>query len=70
MLLTPFPNMQSHPMGVIPKKKLGKFPSILDISYPPHNSINVLIAKDENSLHYVTVDKAILSIKRLRRAFG
>ena len=30
----PFPNMQCHPIGVVPKKEAGKFRTILHLSYP------------------------------------
>ena len=62
---TPSPNMQCHPIGVIPKKDPGKWHTILHLSYPGENSINFHIPKDEYSLHYVTVDKAIGIIKQL-----
>ena len=61
----PFPNMQCHPIGVIPKKDPGKWHAILHLSYPDGDSINFHIPKDEYSLHYVTVDKAISIIKQL-----
>ena len=63
----PFPNMQCHPIGVVPKKEPGKFRTILHLSYPPGDSINDFIPKDEYSLHYITVDKAISAIKRFGR---
>ena len=65
--IPPFPNMQCHPIGVVPKKKPGKFHTILHLSYPPGDSVNDFIPKDEYSLHYITVDKAISAIKRFGR---
>ena len=59
-----FPNMQCHPIGVVPKKDQGKFRTILHLSYPPGQSINDFIPKDEYSLHYITLDNAIKAIKR------
>ena len=61
----PFPNMQCHPIGDIPKKDPGKWHTILHLSYPDGDSVNFHIPKDEYSLHYVTVDKAISIIKEL-----
>ena len=46
-----FPNMQCHPIGVIPKKDPGKWHTILHLSYPDGDSINFHIPKDEYSLH-------------------
>ena len=64
---SPFPNMQCHPIVVVPIKEPGKFCTILHLSYPPCDSINNFIPKDEYSLHYITVDKAIAAIKRFGR---
>ena len=63
----PFPNMQCYPIGVVPKKEAGKFCTILHLSYPPGESVNDYIPKDQYSLQYITIDKAILAIKRLGR---
>ena len=60
----PFPNMQCHPIGVVPEKDQGKFRTILHLSYPPGQSIHDFIPKDEYSLHYITIDNAIKAIKR------
>ena len=59
------PNMQCHPIGVIPKKDPRKWHTILHLSYPGEDSINFHIPKDEYSLHHVTVDKAISISKQL-----
>ena len=56
--------MQYHPIGVVPKKKPGKFRTILHLSYPPGQSINDFILKDEYSVHCITTDNAIKAIKR------
>ena len=62
-----FPNMQCHPIGVVPKKEAGKFRTILHLSYAPGDSVNNYIPKDQYSLQYITIDKVILAIKRLGR---
>ena len=56
--------MQCHPIGVVPKKDQGKFRTILHLSYPPGQSINNFIPKDEYSLHYITINNTIKAIKR------
>ena len=62
--------MQCHPIGVVPRKEPGKFHTILHLSYPPGDSVNDFIPKDEYSLRYITVDKAILAKKRFGRGLG
>ena len=62
--------MQCDPIGVVPKKEAGKFHTILHLFYPPPppgESVNDYIPKDQYSLQYTTIDKAILAIKRLGR---
>ena len=59
--------MQCHPIGVVPKKEQGKFRTILHLSHPPGESINDFISKEDYSLHYITIDKAIAAIKRVGR---
>ena len=59
--------MQCHPIGVVPKKEAGKFRTILHLSYPPGDSVNDYIPKDQYYLQHITIDKAILAIKRLGR---
>ena len=56
---------RTNPIGVVPKKTPGKFRSILNLSYPKGNSVNDFIQKDDFSLTYVTVDKAIQYILEL-----
>ena len=63
----PFLNMQSHPIGVVPKKEQGNFRTILHLSHPPEESINNFISKEDYSLQYITIDKAIAAIKRVGR---
>ena len=55
----PLPDFQCHPIGIVPKKTPKKFRAIMDLSYPEGESINDYICKEEFSLKYVTVDKAI-----------
>ena len=61
-------NYRVSPLGVATHKYSGKKRLILDLS-APHNgeqpSINSLINKEEFSLSYITVDKAIGIIKQL-----
>ena len=60
----PFENFQCQPIGIVPKKTPGKFRTIMDLSYPEGSSINDFINKEELSLKYVTVDRAIKFILR------
>jgi len=63
----PFENFQCQPIGIVPKKVPGKFRTIMDLSYPEGSSVNDFINKEEFSLKYVTVDRAIEYILQLGR---
>ena len=55
----PFSTFRCSPIGVVPKKTPGKFRMIMNLSSPTGSSINDAICKDDFSLNYVSVDKAI-----------
>ena len=61
----PLPNLQCHPVGVVPKKHSTDWRTIYHLSYPEGDSINDYIPKDPYSLQYVRVDDAIRIIKSL-----
>ena len=62
----PLPNLQVSPIGLVPKKHSNKFRTIFHLSYPKGgDSINSFINKDDFSLTYVTIDKAIKHIQLL-----
>ena len=61
----PLEHFQCHPIGIVPKKTPGKLWTIMDLSYPEGHSINDFIDKEEFSLQYVTVDKAVSFILEL-----
>ena len=61
----PFEKFQCNPIGIVPKKTPGKFRAIMDLSYPHGDSINDFIDKEEFSLRYVTVDRAVEYILEL-----
>ena len=63
----PLPNLQCHPVGVVPKKHSTEWRTIYHLSYPEGDSINDYIPKDPYSLQYVRVDDAISIIKSLGR---
>ena len=63
----PFPIFRCSPMGIVPKKTPGKFRTILDLSSPRGYSVNEFISKEDFSLSYVSVDKAIDMIMSLGR---
>lgn len=50
---------------MVPRKVLGKFCVISDLSYPKGESVNDSILKDEFSCKGVTVDKAIYFTRAL-----
>ena len=61
----PLENLQCQPIGIVPKKQPGKFRTIMDLSYPEGSSVNDFIDKEEFSLKYVTIDRAIEFIQLL-----
>lgn len=55
----PLSHMQSHPLGVVPKKHSSDWRTIYHLSYPEGDSINDYIPKEPYALQYVRVDDAI-----------
>ena len=62
---SPLPNLQCHPVGVVPKKHSSEWRTIYHLSYPVRDSINDYIPKDPYALQYVRVDDAIHILKSL-----
>ena len=61
----PLPNLQCHPVGVVPKKHSTEWRTIYHLSYPEGDSLNDYIPKDPYSLQYVRLDNAIHIIKSM-----
>ena len=61
----PLPNLQCHPVGVVPKNHSMEWRTIYHLSYPEGNSLNDYIPKDPYFLQYVQVDNTIRIIKSL-----
>lgn len=55
----PFSNLCVSPLGVVPKKKVGKFRLIHHLSHPKGDSVNDEISKEEASVSYVSFDRAV-----------
>ena len=55
----PFRIFRCSPLGIVPKKIPGKFRTILNLSAPHGLSVNDFISKEDYSLTYISVDKAI-----------
>lgn len=55
----PFPVFRCNPIGIVPKKTPGKYRTIMNLSAPTGASVNDFIEKDDYSLSYVTIDKAV-----------
>lgn len=62
---SPLPNLQCHPLGVVPKKHSPEWRTIYHLSYPDGDSLNDHIPKDPYALQYVRVDDAIRILKSL-----
>lgn len=52
----PLEEVHISPFGVIPKKTVGKWRLITDLSSPQNGSVNETISEEVASLHYVSVD--------------
>ena len=66
---SPLPNLQCHPVGVVPKKHSSKWRTIYHLSYPEGVGINDCILKDPYALQYVRVDNAICIICIMTTSF-
>ena len=62
---SPLPNLQCHPIGVVPGKHSVEWRTIYHLSYPEGDSINNHIPKEPYSLQYVRVDDAITILRSL-----
>lgn len=51
------------PLGVVPKKEVGKFWLIHHLSYPKGDSVNDGISKDEASVSYVSFYRAVVLVR-------
>ena len=62
----PFPNLRVSPIKVAPKKTLGDFRFIHNLSHPyDKEAVNTSIPRDKVSVQYSTVDDAISHIKEV-----
>ena len=52
----PFSTYVGSPLGVFPRKRSDKYRIIHDLSWPPGQSINDFISKDDSSVEYVSFD--------------
>ena len=64
-LSPPLPDLQCHPVGIVPKKHSSERRTIYHLSYPKGESINDHIPKDLYSFQYVRVDDAIHILQTL-----
>ena len=63
----PFPSFNVSPLGAVPKKHSGKWRLILNLSNPPHGSVNDGIPLEEFTFKYISVDTASDAIMKLGR---
>ena len=61
--ISPFPNLQISPLGLVPKKKVGEYRVIHHLLYPDHLSINDGIPQDKCTVQYQAIDDAISLVK-------
>lgn len=60
----PILNLRISPLGLVPKKEIGKFRMIHHLSYPPGESVNDGIGKEEAAVSYVSFDRAVSLVAR------
>ena len=58
--LRPSGNLRTTGLGVVPKKN-GKWRVIFHLSTPEGHSVNDFISREEFTLHYSTIDGAVLT---------
>jgi hypothetical protein len=51
--------MHISPIGVVPKKEVGQYRLIHNLSYPTDTSINDHIPDEIKTVHYPSIDDAI-----------
>lgn len=59
----PFPNFRVSPLGVVPKKEVGKFRLIHHLSHPKGTSVNDGISKEDATVSYVSFDRAVMLVR-------
>ena len=66
-LSPPFPDFQTYPIGIVPKKPSTEWTTIFHLSFPKHQttSVNSHISPTDYSLHYITIDTTISIIQNL-----
>ena len=60
----PLPTLRISPLGLVPKKN-GEFRVIHHLSFPENNSVNAFISHEVCTVHYSSIDDAVLMIHRL-----
>lgn len=62
--MPPFRDFIGSPMGAFQKRSSSKYRIIHDLSWPPSNSVNDFIKKDDFSLNYITIDNIVQGIQK------
>lgn len=60
----PFSNFRVSPLGVVPKKEVGKFRLIHHLSHPKGFSVNDGISKEDATVSYVSFDRAVMLVRQ------
>ncbi|KAM3936673.1 uncharacterized protein RB166_018270 [Leptodactylus fuscus] len=63
----PFLNFRVSPLGLVPKKEAGKYRLIHHLSFPPGESVNDGIPKEESAVSYVSFDRAVSLVVKAGR---
>ena len=65
-LSPPFPTLRCSPLALIPKKVPGEFRLVLNLSYPPNNSVNDFIDEQFCTVRYSSIDEAVRMVQDLK----
>ena len=62
----PFPTLRCSPLALIPKSVPGEFRLVLNLSYPPNNSVNDFMDEQFCTVRYSSVDEAVQMVQNLK----
>ena len=62
----PFPTLRCSPLALIPKSVPGEFRLVLNLSYPPNNSVNDFMDEHLCTVRYSSVDEAVRMVQNLK----
>jgi hypothetical protein len=65
-LVSSFATLRCSPLALIPKSVPGEFRLVLNLSYPPNNSVNDFMDEQFCTVRYSSVDEAVQMVQNLK----